>query len=155
MVKSALVTSEKKPIKITKNELESQMKKMRDYDEQPISGIFHNIENPRSGMNLGAFRFVFKLYKGQEPETYELYDGERYTLPRGVVNHINHNCYMKEHKKLPDSYGDIACAVPDGRYVTEPMTETRKIPRFRFERTDFDPEPERDVDISLVERAPL
>jgi len=140
--------------KVDKKELEKIINKRRAYDEVLIKGIFHNKENPRSATSLGMLRFTFKLYKGEPATTYELYDGEEYELPRGVVNHLNKNCYYVEHQKIDPKYGNVSQAL-SGRYLgTKTMTEVRKIHRFSFERKDRDDEPDFNDKIAIVEIEP-
>lgn len=145
----------KSPIKITRDELKKQINKKRAYDEEMLTGIFHNKENPRSAHCLGVVRFTMRIYEGEDPVTYELYDGERYTLPRMVVNHLNRNCYYRHYKSVDPKFGNVSQARPDGRYINEPMREVRKEHRFHFERTDFDAEPELDNEITIVEKSAL
>ena len=65
-----------------------------------VTGIFKNLENPATDGGGGSVVFSYKYYPGDENKIYELFDGERYTLPRGVARHLNNNCYYKEYQHL-------------------------------------------------------
>jgi hypothetical protein len=132
-VRSARITAVRNP-KLSKEELSRRIKKMRDRDSELVTGIFKNFDNPSSSNGLGALIFTFKLYPGDENVTYELWDGERYTIPRSVVHHLNNRCYYKEYYHMKNEFGDntMRRAAPDGRYHVEGMQACKKKPRFAF-----------------------
>lgn len=55
-------------------------------DLEIVRGIFKNHE--QAG---GELKFSFKKYAGKV-ETYHLYDGEVYSIPRMVAKHLNNQC---------------------------------------------------------------
>lgn len=65
---------------------------LRDKDARLVRGIFKNFETPGS-----EIRFVFRKHKGDEIKKYILRDGETYSLPLGVVKHLNNNCNYPVH----------------------------------------------------------
>jgi hypothetical protein len=69
------------------------VKYLRDKDAEKVKGIFRFHEVPG-----GEMRFVYKAYKGEEVERYELQDGKIYTLPLGVARHLNKNCWYPAYE---------------------------------------------------------
>lgn len=106
-IKSGIVNPTQSPSakKISREELAKQLRKMRDRDAEMVTGIFKNLENPARNGSLGAVKFCIKLYHGDPLQTYELLDGERYRLPRGVARHLNNNCYYKEYEQVAGQPG--------------------------------------------------
>lgn len=72
-------------------------KYMRDKDREMVRGIFRFHEVPG-----GLLSFVFKAYKEDPVEKFELYDGQVYTLPLGVAKHLNKNCWYPIHGYMMD-----------------------------------------------------
>lgn len=99
MATSGLATSglvgvaadEKKLTKPTRNTL----KLARDRDREMVKGVFKYYENQG-----GVLKFSIKLYKEDKVETYELVDGQIYTLPRGVARHLNTNTYYPVYDEV-------------------------------------------------------
>ena len=83
---------------------------MRDKDKEPVRGkfIFHEVPG-------GCMSFVYKAYKGDEVERYDLMDGEIYTLPLGVARHLNKNCKYPVHAYAMDEVGKPSMKV--GKWV--------------------------------------
>jgi len=131
-------TNSPKP-KITREELSRQIRKMRDRDAEKVSGIFKNLENPATAGGRGSVMFGYKAYPGDPYEFYELCDGERYTLPRGVARHLNNNCNYKEYQHLPGEFGQqgIRSAAHDGRMDTSKMQMARKVHRYAFHSLEY------------------
>lgn len=134
-----------KPKKITREELARQISKMRERDSEMVTGIFKNHENPATAGGRGSVVFAYKYYPGDDYVTYELCDGERYQLPRGVARHLNNNCFYREYQHLPGEYGEsgIRGGVSDGRLKSQSMQMSRKVHRYAFhslEYMDDDPE---------------
>ena len=151
-VKSGLLNA--KPVsasKITRDELEKQLKRQRDRDNELVTGIFKNLENPATNGGRGSVVFSYKYYRGQPNEVYELMDGERYTLPRGVARHLNNNCYYKEYT-LQDQSGIRGAINPDGRLQSKNALQiAKKVHRYAFHSLEYMDD---DVDMypsSLVE----
>lgn len=127
------------PKKISREELSRQIQKMRDRDAEMVTGIFKNNENPASSGGRGSVSFGYKAYPGDEYEFYELCDGERYSLPRGVARHLNNNCFYKEYKHLPGEFGEqgIRGAQGDGRLQSNSLQSARKIHRYAFHSLEY------------------
>jgi hypothetical protein len=91
---TATVTKDRKEPKVN---LEYLRKK---YDE-PVRGkfIFHEVPG-------GSMSFVYKEFKGQQVEKYDLVDGQIYTIPLGVARHLNKNCWYPMHKYAVDEHGN-------------------------------------------------
>jgi hypothetical protein len=122
--------------KLTTTDVAKNMNNWRDRDSEKITGIFKNQEFPGQSIS-----FNFKLYQGDDIETYHLLDGERYTLPRGVVRHLNTACYYKEYRHIAGETGQYGIrGAADGRRAIGSdtgMTEMKKVHRFAFMPLDF------------------
>jgi|SRR5882672_4755 len=137
-IKSGRVSAQPKNLKMSKDDLKKKIKSMRDRDAETLVGIFRNFEHRSNAGSTGTLLFSFKMYPGEENAMYELQDGERYALPRGVVRHIKNNCYWKEYVQLPGEMGrGMQQGVPDGKYVTKNMQASRKVHRFGFDSLEF------------------
>lgn len=126
--------------KITRDELARQIKKMRDRDAEMVTGVFKNLENPASNGGRGSVVFNYKMYPNDEFCTYELCDGERYTIPRGVARHLNNNCYYREYQHLQGEFGQqgIRNAInPDGRLQSQNFQQSRKVHRYAFHSLEY------------------
>jgi len=127
------------PRKISKDELARQIKKMRDRDEEIVTGVFKNLENPANAGGCGSVSMGFKKYQG-EYKFYEFVDGERYSIPRGLAHHLNNDCYYREYQHLSGERGEqgIRNAInPDGRMHANSMQASRKVHRFAFHSLEF------------------
>lgn len=136
-VKSAHQTT---PKKISRDELAKQIKKMRDRDAEMVTGIFKNLENPATNGGRGSVIFSYKYYPGDENEVYELWDGERYTLPRGVARHLNNNCFYKEYQHLQGEFGQQGIrggCNTDGRLQTNSLQAAKKVHRYAFHSLEY------------------
>jgi hypothetical protein len=120
--------------KMTKSELVKLIEKMRARDAEMVTGIFKNLECPN-----GSVSFPYCAYPDDPMEQYCLYDGERYTIPRGVARHLNNACFYKEYKHLKGEHGDtgIRGGLNDGRLRGETMQVAKKIHRFAFHSLEF------------------
>jgi len=85
-------TAEQKP--------KPNLRYMRDKDREPVRGkfIFHEVPG-------GLMSFVYKAYKEDDVERFDLVDGEIYTLPLGVAKHLNKNCWYPVHAYAMDENG--------------------------------------------------
>lgn len=83
-------------VKETKK-MSSNMKAMRDKDREMVRGkfIFHEIPG-------GQLGFSFKKWPGDPVETFNLVDGQVYSLPLGVAKHLNKNCKYPIHAYAMD-----------------------------------------------------
>ena len=128
------------PKKINREELSKQIRKMRERDAELVTGIFKNLENPSTNGGRGSVIFSYKYYPGEANEVYELWDGERYTLPRGVARHLNNNCYYKEYQHLQGEFGQQGIRGgqnPDGRLQTNSLQMAKKIHRYAFHSLEY------------------
>lgn len=130
--------------RMTKQEVEKMIAKMKDRDSELVTGIFKNLETPG-----GTAMFSYHIYPETENIGYELRDGERYQIPRGVARHLNNNCFYREYKHLRGEFGDtgIRAGFNDGRMRADNMQASRKVHRYAFHSLEF-----MDDDIEL--RAP-
>lgn len=107
-----VASAEKKP----KQNLQYQ----RDKDREPVKGIFRFYEVPGGSVN-----FVYKAYKGDDVERYDLVDGQVYTIPLGVAKHLNKNGWYPVHTYAQDEYG-------------KPLMKIgQKVRRFGFQSLEF------------------
>lgn len=139
-VKSGNTSQQEASKKITREELAKQIRKMRDRDSEIVTGIFKNLENPATNGGRGSVVFSYKYYPGQENEVYELYDGERYALPRGVARHLNNNCFYREYQHLPGEFGQQGirtAANTDGRLQTNSFQAAKKVHRYAFHSLEY------------------
>jgi hypothetical protein len=128
------------PKKINREELAKQIRKMRDRDAELVTGIFKNLENPSTNGGRGSVIFSYKYYPGEANQVYELWDGERYTIPRGVARHLNNNCYYKEYQHLQGEYGEQGIRGgynPDGRLQSNSLQTARKVHRYAFHSLEY------------------
>ena len=125
--------------KISREELSKQIAKMRERDAELVTGIFKNLENPATAGGRGSVLFKYKCYPGDDFVGYELCDGERYQLPRGVARHLNNDCYYREYQHLPGEFGQqgIRAATSDGRMQTSSMQMSRKVHRYAFHSLEY------------------
>jgi hypothetical protein len=138
-LRSASMNPTNEPTKISREDLQKQLERRRARDEELVSGIFKNNEDPAKSGGRGKLVFSYKFYKNQPYEVYELFDGEKYTLPRGVARHLNNNCYYKQYQQLPGAEAGVATAInPDGRLnTTLSMQASKKIHRYAFHSLEY------------------
>lgn len=77
-----------------------------DRDREIVRGIFRFHEVPG-----GFMEFVYKAYKNDPVEKYSMWDGEVYSVPRGVAYHLNNNCWYPIHQHTRDDNGKHAATV--------------------------------------------
>jgi hypothetical protein len=133
--------------KMTRDQLKAHVKSLRDKDNELVTGVFQNLENRATGGSKGALVFSYKAYAGDPYEFYELHDGERYQLPRGVVRHLNTNCFYREYHHLNNAAlggnnvaGDTPLRVgvaSDGRLQKQQYQASRKVHRFAFHNLEY------------------
>lgn len=77
-----------------------RIKEMREKDRTMVRGkfIFHEVPGGQMG-------FVYKKYKGDPLEKYEMRDGQIYTIPLGVAKHLNTNCSYPSYTFKNDDAG--------------------------------------------------
>lgn len=125
--------------KMSEDAVRKHIEKMRDRDSEMVTGIFKNLENPGVNGGKGSVSFGYKAYPGDDFVFYELWDGERYTIPRGVARHLNNNCYYREYTHLPGEEGvtGVRQAQGDGRLQSMNMQTSRKIHRYEFRSLEY------------------
>jgi hypothetical protein len=91
-VESSIPTTTTKP--------KPNYKYLRDKDRELVRGkfIFHEVPG-------GLMSFVFKKWKEDPVERYDLWDGEIYSIPLGVAVHLNKNCFIPIHSHYTDENG--------------------------------------------------
>lgn len=128
--------------KMSPEQVQALIRHMRDRDAELITGIFHNFETPASSETRGAVRFVYAAYPGETLDSYELWDGERYSLPRGLVRRLKTECYMPIYDRVKDPIAaqqGVLQGAADGRMrsMAPEMKVIRKKHRFGFSILDF------------------
>lgn len=103
-----------------KEKLKKELPVMRAKDREPVKGIFHFYEVPG-----GILSFVFKAYKGDDVERFDLTDGNIYTVPLGVAKHLNRTGWYPVHAHAQDETGAVT------------MKIGQKIRRYGFQSLEF------------------
>jgi hypothetical protein len=103
-----------------KKETKAALKYQRDKDREKVRGIFRFHEVPG-----GQMSFVFKGYREDPVERFELIDGQVYTVPLGVAKHLNKNGWYPVHQYAVDG---------DGKSI---MQIGQKVRRFSFQSLEF------------------
>lgn len=96
------------------------LKYQRDKDREPVKGIFRFYEVPG-----GMLSFVFRQYKEDDVERFDLVDGQIYTIPLGVAKHLNKNGHYPIHAYTQNENGVPA------------VTVGKKVHRFGFQSLEF------------------
>lgn len=109
------------------------LKYQRDKDREMVKGIFKFYEVPG-----GSMSFVYRAYKEDPVERFDLVDGQVYKLPLGVAKHLNKNGWFPLHTYALDEYGKPA------------MKIGQKVRRFGFQSLEFV-----DIDDITPEGSPL
>jgi hypothetical protein len=78
----------------------AKLQYMRDRDREVVKGRFKYYDCPG-----GEMKFSFKKYKGDSIEKYTLIDGQIYSLPLGVIKHLNKDCFYTVHQYAMDTDG--------------------------------------------------
>jgi len=104
----------------TEQKKKVNLKYQRDKDREPVKGIFRFYEVPG-----GCLSFVYRAYKEDPVERFDLIDGQIYTIPLGVARHLNKNCWYPIHVHRQDESGKPS------------MQIGRKIARCAFQSLEF------------------
>jgi hypothetical protein len=138
---------------MTDEEKKAYVKKQQEKDSEMVFGVFKNLENPARNGSLGALSFPYKAYPDEEVVIYELLDGEKYNLPRGVARHLNMNCYTREYENIPGETGrdPIKVSPHNGRQQVAPLRACRKIHRFAFHSLDYTDEDQDMTPVDIIE----
>lgn len=121
MVTATTTTPEKKT--------KANLKYMRDKDREQVKGIFRFYEVPG-----GSMSFVYRAYKEDQVERFDLIDGQVYSIPLGVAKHLNKNGWYPEYeftageKDTQGAYNQMTGAV---------MRVGKKVRRFGFQSLEF------------------
>lgn len=75
-----------------------EMQRLRDREMVRGKFIFHEVPG-------GMVSFIFKAYKQDPLERFDLIDGQIYSLPLGVAKHLNKNCWYPVHAHALDDNG--------------------------------------------------
>ena len=118
---------------VEKKEPPKNLKYQRDKDREIVKGIFKFYEVPG-----GSMSFVYRAYKEDQVERFDLVDGQVYKLPLGVAKHLNKNGWYPLHTYALDEYGKPA------------MKIGQKVRRFGFQSLEFV-----DIDDITPEGSPL
>ena len=78
----------------------------RDKMREPVRGIFKFDEAP--GQTLS---FMYREFKEDPIERFDLADGQVHTIPLGVARHINKNMNYPVHSYLKDDQGNATMRV--------------------------------------------
>lgn len=103
-----------------KETVRATLKNQRDKCREKVKGIFKFYEVPG-----GTMSFVYKAFKEDEIERYDLTDGQVYELPLGVAKHLNKNGWYPVHAYAMDENG------------TPSQKVSRKERRFGFQSLEF------------------
>lgn len=109
-----------------KKTVAQNLKYMRDKDREMVKGIFRFHEVPG-----GCLSFVFKGYKHDEVERYDMVDGQVYTVPLGVAKHLNKNLWYPEYSYVKSE------GVYNGFGPNQTMRATKKVRRCSFQSLEF------------------
>ncbi len=116
--------SEKAPtisaMEAKKESVKANLRYQRDKDREMVKGIFKFYECEGGGMS-----FVFRVYKDDQVERFDLVDGQIYTIPLGVAKHLNKNGWYPVH-----AYQTNESGIPT-------MKIGQKVRRFGFQSLEF------------------
>ena len=96
------------------------LKYQRDKDREQVKGVFRFYEVPG-----GMLSFVFRAYKEDPVERFDLVDGQIYTIPLGVARHLNKNGKYPVHAYAQNEAGQPS------------MIIGKKVARFAFQSLEF------------------
>jgi hypothetical protein len=129
------VIERKEPVKINKIESEKIIARQRERDSTMVTGIFRNRENPSDSTSKGFVSFCYRAYPGDDIVRYKFFDGEIYTIPLGVAEHLNNNCSYNQYRDLDGSNSEQR--IYAGYSKTTSMSGASKVNRFSFNSVDF------------------
>lgn len=110
-----------------KKEAVKSLKWQRDKDREMVRGIFRFHEVPG-----GEMMMVYKAYKEDKVERYQLIDNCVYTIPLGLARHLNKNCWYPEYEYM---MGDASTVAAFGG--NQQMRVARKVRRCSFQSLEF------------------
>lgn len=112
-------------VEVAKSQVKEAPKKpnhkySRDKDREKVKGIFRFYEVPG-----GTMSFVFKAYKEDPVERFDMVDGQVYEVPLGVARHLNKNLWYPEYDYMKGE---------DSKNI---MKITKKVRRCGFQSLEF------------------
>ena len=110
------ITTDKKK----ENKENPSLKLRRDKDREQVKGVFRFYEVPG-----GRMEFVYRAYKEDELEKFDMIDGQVYNIPLGVAKHLNNNGWYPVHAHTQDEAGKPS------------MRINSKVRRFGFQSLEF------------------
>lgn len=113
---------------VAKKENKPNLRYLRDKSREMVKGIFKFYEVPG-----GKMEFVYKEFKEDAVEKYEMYDGQMYTIPLGVARHLNKNGWYPEYAFMQGEKDTVGGYSPDGQV----MRVGKKVRRFGFQSLEF------------------
>lgn len=128
-----LIEKRQESKKITRENIQKFLAEEYEKDHELFTGRFRFIEH--KGQTLS---FRFKKYKQDEFREYHLTDGETYTLPRMVIEHLNNNVAYVKYKALDRDLGssqEVVAAYNDGRLKTNQQMHVKE----KEHRCEFTP----------------
>jgi len=105
----------------------TNLKYQHDKDRETVKGIFRFYE-----CRGATLSFVYKAYKEDDVERYDLTDGQIYSIPRGVACHLNKSGRYPIHEYKMEENGTTSQHIG------------KKVARYGFQSLEF-------VDISDIE----
>lgn len=122
----------------TDEEKREIIQKMRNRDEEMVTGTFISYEDRRDNIRNNKLKFTYKKYDG-EVEYYELADGVRYCLPYGVADHLQNHCHGYSYNHLNDEmFKEVQQAFnPQGKMIFSQPHVKEPVPRYGFIPLDF------------------
>jgi hypothetical protein len=105
---------------------------MRDKHKEPVKGIFKFYEVPG-----GSMSFVFREFKGEKAQRYDMMDGEVYSIPYGVAKHLNTRGWYPEYNFVAGD-NSIQTGISVSGFANNNVQRiTRKVRRFGFQSLEF------------------
>ena len=96
------------------------LKFQHDKDREPVRGIFRFYECPGA-----ILQFVYRAYKEDDVERFDLMDGSVYTIPLGVARHLNKSGRYPIHAYKQDEAGNVSQHIG------------KKVARYGFQSLEF------------------
>ena len=112
--------------KLSKEEAKKKLDRQKAKDAEKVKGVFRYYEMPG-----GALSFVYKAYKGENSQRYDLVDGQVYEIPLGVAKHLNNNGWYPVYEYIKGE------AFMGGYGVSGGMRVASKKHRYGFSGLDF------------------
>lgn len=117
--------------------LKKRIEREKIRDSELVTGIFKNLENPKTRDSSGMLSFSLCKYENEPFKNYTLYDGQKYTLPRYVWKHIA-NLAKKEYRHLGNGFDGLQAGIaPNDMNQENSMVVATFKPRFAYVPLDF------------------